>query len=93
MAIDLIFYQALQVDPTTKEHKKHADLALIRGQFCFGTHVVLACLSTYTLSYYGRMVENPSKHLPPTRDIVPGGFTPYPILNHEHLPIENCFEV
>ena len=39
------------------------------------------------------MIENSSEYIPPTQDMVRGNFTPYPLINPEHLPIDNCFEV
>jgi hypothetical protein len=54
---------------------------------------VLTKLSTYTLPCGGRRIENPSEHLPPTGNVTPGNFHPYPLLNPEHLPIVTSFQV
>ena len=92
-AIDLVLCQVPHVDPTSMEYKKHAEVAQLRGKHAFRTPVILTKLSTYTLPCGGRRIENPSEYLPPSGNVAPGNFHPYPLLNPEHLPIVTCFEV
>jgi hypothetical protein len=91
--IDLVLCQAPHVDPTSEEYKKHTEVAQLGGKHVFGTPVVLTKLSTYTLPCGGRRIENPSEHLPPTGNVAPGNFHPYPLLNPEHLTIVTSFKI
>jgi hypothetical protein len=92
-AIDLVLCQAPHVDPTSEEYKLHVEVAQLGGKYAFGTPVVLTKLSTYTLPCGGRRIENLSEHLPPSGNVAPGNFHPYPLLYPEHLPIVTYFKV
>ena len=91
--IDLVLCQAPHLDPTSEEYKKHVEVASLGGRHSFGTPVVLTKLSTYTLPCGGRRIQNPSEHLPPSGNVKPGNYHPYPLLNPEHLPIVSRFRV